>query len=85
MHNLTKAKVGTELEPSFNTQNQVHNGIINKREEPYKTMLRSRARDYKLHSDRFIVLGDADPRHVEERLGGELMSNQIIKALSRGG
>lgn len=66
------------LEPTAKTNCQQHNGIIRKREEPYTTLLRARPRDKKSHFERFIVLGDADPRHVEERLGNALISNEVI-------
>lgn len=45
-----------------------HEGIINKRMEPYRNILRSKPRQAKKNYDRFIVLGDADPKVVEERI-----------------
>jgi len=51
------------------TLSQAHNGVIRKREEPYRTLLRARPKEKKSHLERFIVLGDADPRHVEDSLG----------------
>ena len=62
-------------------QNQVHNGIIKKREEPFMTLLRARPKEKKTHFERFIVLGDADPKHVEERLGNAMISNEVISKL----
>ena len=55
--------------------------MIRKREEPYTTLLRARPKEKKTHFERFIVLGDADPRHVEERLGNALVSNEVISKL----
>lgn len=69
MHRLVDKDATTFLSPSFMTLKQVHNGVIRKREEPYRTLLRARPKDKKSHLERFIVLGDADPRHVEEALG----------------
>lgn len=63
------------------TESQTHNGLIRKREEPYTTLLRAKPKDKKLHFERFIVLGDADPKHVEERLGNALVSNEVISKL----
>jgi hypothetical protein len=54
---------------------QLHNGLIRKREEPYMTLLRARPKEKKTHFERFIVLGDADPKDVEERLGSALVYN----------
>ena len=71
----------TQLEPAAKTESQPHNGIIRKREEPYTTLLRARPKDKKSHFERFIVLGDADPKHVEERLGNALVSNEVISKL----
>ena len=56
------------------TLGQVHNGVIKKRDEPYRTLLRAKPREKKSHIERFIVLGDADPRDVEEALGSQLLS-----------
>ena len=67
--------------PAKMTESQLHNGIVRKREEPYTTLLRARPKDKKSHFERFIVLGDADPRHVEERLGNALVSNEVISKL----
>ena len=67
------------------TLGQAHNGLIRKREEPYRTLLRAKPKEKKSHLERFIVLGDADPRHVEERLGNELVSNQIMSHLNADG
>ena len=67
--------------PAKMTVSQLHNGIVRKREEPYTTLLRARPKDKKSHFERFIVLGDADPRHVEERLGNALVSNEVISKL----
>ena len=44
-------------------------------------MLRARPKEKKSHFDRFIVLGDADPKEVEERLGNALISNEVIEKL----
>lgn len=44
-------------------------------------MLRARPREKKSHFERFIVLGDADPKHVEERLGNALVSHEVISRL----
>lgn len=74
-----------KLAPSFMTLGQAHNGLIRKREEPYRTLLRAKPKEKKTHLERFIVLGDADPRHVEERLGNELVSNQIMSHLNADG
>ena len=63
-------------------KNQPHGGVIKKREEPYRTLLRAKPRDRKSHLERFIVLGDADPKHVEERLGSELISHQVMGHLN---
>ena len=60
---------------------QPHCGLIKKREEPYTTLLRARPKDKKSNFERFIVLGDADPSHVEERLGNALISNEVISKL----
>ena len=51
------------------------NGIIQKRMEPYRGIIKSRPRQAKRDYDRFIVLGDADPKIVEQRIG-EIMKNQ---------
>lgn len=69
------------LAPAHVTMAQPHNGLIRKREEPFTTLLRARPREKKTHFERFIVLGDADPRHVEERLGNALISNEVISKL----
>lgn len=37
-------------------------------------MLRARPKEKKTQFERFIVLGDADPKHVEERIGNALLS-----------
>mmetsp|Transcript_15363 Transcript_15363/g.19414 ORF Transcript_15363/g.19414 Transcript_15363/m.19414 type:complete len:85 (-) Transcript_15363:2280-2534(-) len=63
----------------------MHGGLIRKREEPFRTLLRAKPKDKKSHLERFIVLGDADPRHVEERLGNELVSHQIMSHLNKDG
>jgi len=39
------------------------------------TLLRARPKEKKTHFERFIVLGDANPRDVEERLGSALVYN----------
>jgi hypothetical protein len=41
------------------------NGIIQKRMEPYRGIIKSRPRQTKKDYDRFIVLSDADPKVVE--------------------
>ena len=43
--------------------------------------MRAKPKEKKSHFERFIVLGDADPRHVEERLGNALVSNEVISKL----
>ena len=45
------------------------------------TLLRAKPRERKVKYERFIILDDADPRHIEERFGGELMSKQLISKL----
>lgn len=69
------------IAPDHIAARQVHNGMIRKREEPYTTLLRARPKEKKSHFERFIVLGDADPKHVEERLGNALISNEVISKL----
>ena len=44
-------------------------------------MIRARPREKKFGHDRLIVLGDADPKHVEERLGSALVSNEVFDKL----
>ena len=73
--------IRTFLAPSSIFLKQLHNGLIRKREEPYMTLLRARPKEKKTHFERFIVLGDADPRDVEERLGSALVYNQVIEKL----
>ena len=45
------------------------------------TLLRAKPKEKKTHFERFIVLGDADPKHVEERLGNAMISNEVISKL----
>ncbi len=71
----------TYLAPSSISLSEVHTGLIRKREEPFMTLLRARPKEKKTHFERFIVLGDAEPRHVEERLGSALIYNQVIDKL----
>ena len=63
------------------TSAQPHGGLIRKREEPYSSLIRARPREKKLMHDRLIVLGDADPNNVEERLGSALISNEVFDKL----
>ena len=46
------------------------------------TLLRARPKEKKTHFERFIVLGDAEPREVEERLGRALIYNQVIDKMN---
>ena len=46
------------------------------------TLLRARPKEKKTHFERFIVLGDAEPREVEERLGRAFIYNQVIDKMN---
>ena len=63
------------LAPTDMTERQQHGGIIRKNAEPFKSILRARPKHRPSHFERFIVLGDADTKHVEERLGNALLSH----------
>ena len=43
-------------------------GLIQKRMQPYRSIIKNRPRQIKKDVDRFIVLGDADPHVVEARI-----------------
>lgn len=66
--------------PDYTLQAQPHCGLLRKREEPYMTLLRARPKDKKGKSkyERFIVLGDADPKHIEETLGSAMIYNEVV-------
>lgn len=50
-------------------------GIIKKRLDPFRGILKSRAK-LKQNYDRFIVLGDADPKVVENRIQDLMKQNE---------
>ena len=81
-YNINDDPILPQLVPRFlPLSNQKHNGCVNKHEEPFMTLLRAKPRERKVKYERFIILDDADPRHIEERFGGELMSKQLISKL----
>ena len=47
------------------------------------TLLRARPRDKKARNkyERYIVLGDADPKAVEETLGSTMIYNEVVENL----
>ena len=69
------------LAPTDMTERQQHGGIVRKKDEPYKSILRAKPKPKPSHFERFIVLGDADTKHVEERLGNALLSQQVISKI----
>ena len=77
------AKVGESkvLAPTSVTLSQQHGGFITKKADPYLTILRARPKNTRDHFERFIVLGDANTKHVEERLGNALLFNQVISKM----
>ena len=63
IHNLVPEESFLIMQPTMNLQ--THNGVVHRREEPYTTILRARPREKKRAVEVFIVLNDADPKHVE--------------------
>ena len=80
-YKLEDDDIGTYLAAQAITSAQPHSGLIRKREEPFSSLIRARPREKKFGHDRLIVLGDADPKHVEERLGSALISNEVFDKL----
>ena len=56
--------------------------MIRKKDEPFVTILRARPRYQRDHFERFIVLGDANTKHVEERLGNALLFHQVVSKMA---
>ncbi len=73
-----KLQRSTYLQPlnSFCAKN-FHDGIIIKRQEPYRTILRARPKQIKNRFERFIALGDSDQAEVQRRV------NEVVKSNNR--
>ena len=54
---------------------------MRKKDEPFATILRARPKHPREHFERFIVLGDANQKNVEERLGNALLYHQVISKM----
>jgi hypothetical protein len=57
---------------------QYHDGVIIKRQEPYRTILRARPKQVGNRFERFIALADSDPKEVQKRVE-ETLANKNRK------